>query len=214
MPKLRVNSFTVSLDGYGAGPRQSLDAPMGEGAEPLHEWFRATRTFKQMTGQTGGSTGVDEDFAARGFEGVGAWILGRNMFGPIRGPWPDLAWEGWWGPEPPYHCDVFILTHHERPPLEMEGGTTFFFVTGGIEEALARARASAGDQDVRLGGGASAIRQYVSARLVDELHLAFAPVFLGAGEPVFAGLDLPGLGYRVTRHESTELATHVLITRS
>ena len=214
MPKVRVNSFAVSLDGFGAGPNQSLENPLGVRGPELFEWFFGTRTFQQMHGQGSGSTGVDNDWAERGFENVGAWILGRNMFGPVRGPWPDDSWKGWWGDDPPYHVPTFVLTHHARQPIEMKGGTTFHFVTGGIEAALQLAQAAAGAKDVRIGGGASTIRQYLRARLIDELHLAFRPILLGAGENLFAGMDLAALGYRCTRHVSTELAMHVVLTKS
>ncbi|MGH8318809.1 MAG: dihydrofolate reductase family protein [Steroidobacteraceae bacterium] len=213
MSKLRVNSFAVSLDGYGAGPSQNLGAPLGEGGIALHEWMFATRTGRQMFAQEGGETGVDDDFAARGFEKVGAWIIGRNMFGPVRGPWPDESWRGWWGKNPPYHTPVFVLTHHPRKPLEMEGGTTFHFVTDGIESALRQARSAANGQDVRLGGGVSTLRQFLTARLIDEIHLAISPMLLGAGEALFAGLDLPRLGYRCTRHVAGARATHILLAK-
>ena len=214
MPKVRVNSFAVSLDGYGAGPEQGVEHPLGRGGESLHEWFFPTRTFQRMYGDKEGTTGVDEEFAARGMANLGAWILGRNMFGPVRGPWPDESWRGWWGEEPPYHCPVFVLTHHERPPLEMKGGTVFHFVTGGIEEALFRAKEAAGDRDVRIGGGASTVRQYLEAQLIDEMHLAISPVVLGSGEPFFAGLDLPALGYRVSEQVPSGAAMHVVFTRA
>jgi dihydrofolate reductase len=213
MSKLRVNSFSVSLDGYGAGPNQSLEEPLGVGGETLHRWIIGTRTFRKIFRNEGGSTGVDDQFAERGFENVGAWILGRNMFGPIRGPWLDDSWRGWWGDDPPYHCDVFVLTNHRRKSFPMEGGTTFHFVTGGIEDALERARKAAGGKDVRLGGGVAAIQQYFRARLIDEAHLAFAPVLLGSGQALFAGLELPALGYEVTEHVATPLATHVVLTK-
>jgi len=214
MSRLKVQSFSISLDGYGAGPNQSLQNPMGEGAGGLHTWFRGTRTFQRMLGdETKGSAGPDEDFAARGFENVGAWILGRNMFGPVRGAWPDDAWKGWWGDEPPYHVPVFVLTHHARPPLEMKGGTTFHFVTDGIEAALARAKEAAGGKDVRLGGGVSTIRQYLQAGLVDEMHLAISPVLLGSGEALLAGIDLPALGFTVAEHVATQAATHVVLRK-
>jgi dihydrofolate reductase len=213
MSKLRVACFSISLDGYGAGPRQDLQNPLGVGGHALHEWFLPTRTFKRMQGKEGGTTSVDDDFAARGFENVGAWILGRNMFGPVRGPWPDDAWKGWWGDEPPYRVPVFVLTHHPRAPIEMKGGTIFHFVTGGIAEALARAREAAGGKDVRLGGGVSTVRQYVQEGLVDELHVAISPVLLGSGEHLFAGLDWPALGYRCTEHVTTKV-THVVLTKS
>ena len=213
MSKLRVNSFSVSLDGYGAGPSQSVRDPLGVGGETLHHWVFGTRTFREVFGNEGGSTGVDDGFARRGFANVGAWILGRNMFGPVRGPWPDESWKGWWGDEPPYHCDVFVLTHHPRKSFAMQGGTTFHFVTGGIEEALARARKSAAGKDVRLGGGVATIQQYWRARLIDELHLAFAPVFLGSGEALLEGIDVAELGYEVTEHVPTPAATHIVLTQ-
>jgi dihydrofolate reductase len=212
---LVVRCFSVSADGYGAGPNQDIDNPMGVGGMPLHEWVFPTRTFQKMLfGKDGGSTGPDDDFAARGFENVGAWILGRNMFGPVRGAWPDDSWKGWWGEEPPYHCNVFVLTHHARPPLEMKGGTVFHFVTDGIEAALQRARQSAGTKNIRLGGGVATIREYLYARLVDELHLAIAPVLLGSGESLFADIDLPRLGYKVTQNVATAKAMHLVLTRS
>jgi dihydrofolate reductase len=213
MGKLSVRCFSVSVDGFGAGPNQDLQNPLGVGGPALHEWFMATRTFKSVHGASGGVTGVDDDFAARGFESIGAWILGRNMFGPIRGPWLDDAWKGWWGEEPPYHCDAFVLTHHPRAPLTMAGGTTFHFVTGGIDEALARAKASAGDRDIRLGGGVATIRQYLEARLVDELHIAVSPVLLGSGEHLLRGIDLLRLGYRIREHVPTEKTTHYVLVR-
>jgi dihydrofolate reductase len=186
---------------------------MGEGGMALQGWVLGTRTFSKMHGGEGGSTGVDDEFAARSFEGIGAWILGRNMFGPVRGPWPDEAWRGWWGDEPPYHCPVFVLTHHARAPLVMQGGTVFHFVTGGMLAALELARAAAGGLDVRLGGGVATVRQYLQAGLVDEMHLAVSPVLLGSGEALFAGLDLPALGYRCTRQVATAAATHVTIEK-
>ncbi len=213
MPKLRVNSFGISLDGYGAGPDQGLDNPLGRGGEDLHAWFYPTRTFQKMYGNEKGKTGIDDDFAARGMAGLGAWILGRNMFGPVRGPWPDETWKGWWGEEPPYRVPVFVLTHHARPSFEMKGGTVFHFVTEGIEAALERAREAAGDRDIRVGGGAATIRQYLEARLIDEMHIAVAPVVLGRGEPLFAGLDLPALGYEITGHVPSEKATHLVLSR-
>lgn len=214
MTRIRVESFTLSLDGCGAGPHQDLEHPLGVGGEALHQWAVPTRTFqRRVLGGADGTTGLDEDFAARGFSKLGAWILGRNMFGPIRGPWPDLNWRGWWGDNPPYHVPVFVLTHHARAPLAMEGGTTFHFVTGGIHEALERARAAAAGQDVRIGGGVDVIRQYLRAGLIDELHLAIAPVLLGAGERLFEGLDLPALGYGCTQFVGTEKAVHVVLRR-
>ncbi len=213
MSRLRVNSFSVSLDGYGAGPNQSLQEPLGVGGETLHRWVVGTRTFRRLFGNEGGSTGVDDEFAQRGFANVGAWILGRNMFGPVRGDWPDESWRGWWGDEPPYHCDVFVLTHHARKSFAMEGGTTFHFVTGGIEKALDRAQKVAGGKDVRVGGGVATIQQYLRARLIEELHLAFAPVLLGSGEALFKDVDLPALGYDVTEHVTTPAATHVVLAK-
>jgi dihydrofolate reductase len=212
--KLRVASYAISLDGFGAGPSQDLDNPLGVGGPELFGWAFATRTFNRMHGEEGGDTGVDDDFMARGFEGIGAWILGRNMFGPVRGPWPDETWRGWWGEEPPYHVPVFVLTHHPRAPLAMKGGTVFRFVTGGIEDALRQARQAAGGKDVRLGGGAATIRQYLRAGLVDELHLVIAPVLLGTGESLFAGLDLRALGYECAEHVAGQRAVaHVTLRK-
>lgn len=213
MPKLVIRAFSVSLDGYGAGPDQSLDNPLGRGGMALHEWAFHTRTFKKMFGQEGGETGIDDAFAARSFDNVGAWILGRNMFGPIRGDWPDDTWKGWWGDNPPYHCDVFVLTNYPRAPIAMAGGTTFHFITDGIHTALARAMEAAKGRDVRLGGGVATLRQYLQAELVDEIHLAVSPVFLGKGEHLFTGLDLPALGFQRSEHVPTELATHIVLTR-
>ncbi len=214
MSKLRIHCFAISLDGYGAGPNQSLENPLGVGGLALHQWAFATRTFQKMFGNSSGATGTDDSFMVRGFENVGAWILGRNMFGPVRGPWPDDAWKGWWGDNPPYHVPVFVLTHHARAPIAMEGGTTFHFVTDGIERALERARDAAGDRDVRLGGGVATLRQYLQAGLVDTMHVAIAPVLLGAGEPLFTGLDMPKLGYRVAEHVPTAGATHVVVSKT
>jgi dihydrofolate reductase len=213
MSRVRIASFGISLDGFGAGPGQDLQHPLGVGGEALHGWVFPTRTFQRMHGQGEGTTGVDDDFAARGFENVGAWILGRNMFGPIRGPWPDEAWKGWWGDEPPYHVPVFVLTHHARSALPMKGGTTFHFVTGGIREALQRAREAAAGQDVRIGGGVSTIRQYLRAGLVDEMHLVVSPAVLGKGEHLLSGIDLLELGLRHTEGVASEKAMHVVLTR-
>ncbi len=213
MPKLCVRSFAISIDGYGAAPDQDLANPIGVGGLALFEWAFATRTFRRMHGQEGGSTGVDEEFAARGFNNIGAWILGRNMFGPIRGPWPDESWKGWWGDEPPYHTPVFVLTNHPRASIIMNGGTVFHFVTDGIHAALERARDASGDRDIRLGGGVATIRQYLRAGLIDELHLAIAPVLLGSGEHLLAGIDATSLGYHCTEHVPTPNATHVVLTR-
>jgi len=213
MSKLRVQSFSVSLDGYGAGPNQDLENPLGVGGMALHQWAFATRTFRRMFGSDGGTSGIDDAFAARGFANIGAWIMGRNMFGPIRGPWPDDAWKGWWGDDPPYHTPVFILTNYARPPIVMNGGTTFHFVTDGIHAAHKRASEAAGDRDIRLGGGVATIRQYLSAGLIDEMHLAISPVLLGSGEPLLAGIDAAKLGYRCTEHVATEKAMHVVLTK-
>jgi dihydrofolate reductase len=213
MSKLRVNCFSISFDGYSAGPDQSLEDPLGVGAMQVFNWQFATRAFHQMTGKPGGETGMDNDLVLRGFENVGAWILGRNMFGPVRGPWPDDSWKGWWGDNPPYHVPVFVLTHHARAPLTMQGGTTFHFVTDGIHSALQQAIAAANGKDVRLGGGASTIQQYLRARLIDELHLVSSPVLIGRGESIFRDLDLPALGYQVSNHIASPNATHMFLTR-
>jgi dihydrofolate reductase len=214
MSRLIASGFTISLDGYGAGPSQSRKDPLGVGGEELHRWLVNSRTFKRMHGGEGGETGIDEDFAARSMAGLGAWILGRNMFGPIRGPWSDESWRGWWGKNPPYHVPVFVLTHYERPPLEMEGGTVFHFVTGGIEAALDRARGAAGRQDIRVGGGVATLRQYLQAGLLDEMHLAVSPILLGSGEHLLAGLDLPALGYRCREAVPGAKAVHYIVGRS
>ncbi|TGQ73192.1 MAG: dihydrofolate reductase [Mesorhizobium sp.] len=214
MSKLRVNAFTLSLDGYGAGPDQSLDNPLGVGGEDLHKWMTKTRSFYRMIGKEGGTTDTDDDFAVRSFDNLGAWILGRNMFAPSRGDWPDDSWKGWWGPNPPYHVPTFILTHHKRAPIEMEGGTTFFFVTDGIHSALEQAKEAAGGKDVRVGGGVSTLRQYLQEKLIDEMHLAVSPLLLGSGEHLFAGLDMLKLGYRCTGQVATADATHVMIGRA
>ncbi len=221
MSKLRVAAFGISIDGYGAGPGQALDDPMGVGGMALHQWVFGTRTFQKLHGDFArsligdevGRGGADDDFAARGFENLGAWIMGRNMFAPSRGAWPDDGWKGWWGNDPPYHVPVFVLTHHARAPLVMEGGTTFHFVTDGIHAALGRAREAAQGKDVRLGGGVATVRQYLAAGLIDELHLVIAPALLGRGEHLLAGIDTVGLGYRCTQHASSEHATHVVLTR-
>ncbi|MDB5961097.1 MAG: deaminase, partial [Massilia sp.] len=206
---------SISLDGFGAGPNQSLDNPMGDGGGALHQWFRGTRTFQTMIGNAGkGTDGPDEVFAARGFDNVGAWILGRNMFSPLRGPWLDDEWKGWWGEEPPYHVPVFVLTHHARAPLAMKGGTTFNFVTDGVKSAYAQAIEAANGKDVRLGGGVATVREFLAAGLVDEMHLAVSPVLLGRGESLFAGLDLPALGFEVAEHVPTAAATHVVLRKA
>jgi dihydrofolate reductase len=213
MSRLRVQSFALSLDGYGAGPGQDLQTPLGIGGVELMEWFFHTRTWQRMHGRADGETGVDDDIAAQGLEGLGAWILGRNMFGPVRGPWPDESWKGWWGDEPPYHTPVFVLTHHARSPLRMAGGTEFHFVTEGIHAALQQASAAAGSRDVRLGGGVATVREYLRAGLIDELHLAIRPVLLGAGEQFWQGMNLHALGYEVARAVAGERATHVFLRK-
>ncbi len=213
MSKVRVAAFSLSVDGFGAGPEQSLNDPLGKRGMELHSWFFRTRTFQQMFGKEEGSTDVDDDYAARGMANFGAFILGRNMFGPIRGEWPDDSWKGWWGNNPPYHTPTYILTHYPRPSIEMEGGTTFHFVTGGIEAALAQAKAAAGGRDVKIGGGVSTVRQYLNAGLIDEIHFAISPVVLGKGEAMFEGIDLPALGFRVSEHVATAHATHVVLTK-
>jgi dihydrofolate reductase len=212
MSKVRVAGFGISLDGFGAGIEQSLADPLGKHGPEIFKWFFATRTFHAMHGKEGGSTDVDDAFGRRSMENFGAFILGRNMFGPVRGPWPDDSWKGWWGPNPPYHAPTFVLTHYAREPLVMEGGTTFYFVTGGIEEALSLAKQAAGDKDVKIGGGVSTVRQYLQAGLIDSIHLALAPVLLGQGEALLPGIDLRALGFSVTEREATEHATHVVLT--
>jgi dihydrofolate reductase len=213
MSKVKVGAFSVSIDGFGAGPRQDLQNPLGVRGTELHNWFFHTEMFKKMQGQSGGTTGIDNDFAAQSFENVGAWILGRNMFGPVRGPWKDDSWKGWWGDNPPYHTPVFVLTHHARSPLAMEGGTTFHFVTDGLQPALKKAKESAQGKEVRIGGGVSVIRQYLIAGQIDEMHLAVTPVLLGEGEHLFFGINLHQLGFRLIRTVAGENATHVFITK-
>ena len=215
MSQLVVRAFSISIDGYGAGPDQSLEHPLGVGGPELFDWFFHTRTWNAMYGTGEGETGVDDDLSAKAFENIGAWILGRNMFGPIRGPWPDENWRGWWGEEPPYHVPVFVLTHHARAPLTMKGGTTFHFVTDGIESALEQARAAANGKDVRVGGGPSTIRQYLRAQLIDELHLAIAPGLMGRGEHLFQDLDMRALGYECVEHiAGTRAAAHVILRKT
>jgi dihydrofolate reductase len=213
MSRLRVHSFSISIDGFGAGPGQDLQHPLGVGGPAVFEWFFPTRTWQRMHANADGETGIDDDMAAQGFDGIGAWILGRNMFGPVRGPWPDESWKGWWGDEPPYRAPVFVLTHHPRASLEMKGGTVFHFVTDGIEAALRRATEAAHGRDVRLGGGVSTIREYLGAGLVDELHLAMAPVLLGAGEHLLGGIDMRALGYECAQHVAGKRATHVVLRK-
>jgi dihydrofolate reductase len=213
MTKVKVFGFGVSIDGFSAGVEQSLNHPLGIRGDELFQWFFPTRAFREMLGKEGGETGVDNEFGRRAMEGFGAFILGRNMFGPVRGEWPDEQWKGWWGDNPPYHAPTFILTHYPRPPVEMLGGTTFHFVTDGIESALQRAREAAGAKDVKIGGGVETVKQYVQAGHVDEIHLAFAPVALGRGESLFDGMDLRALGYRTVEHVSTDRATHIVLAK-
>lgn len=214
MSKLRVHGFSISLDGYGAGPKQDRQDPLGVGGESLHDWMVSTATFHQMQSRTGGTTGIDDQLTARGFENIGAWIMGRNMFGPIRGSWPDEDWKGWWGKNPPYHSDVFVLTHHPRQSIQMEGGTTFHFVTDGIHAALERAKNAAGYKDVRVVGGTSTIRQYLQAALIDEMHFAISPILLGSGEHLLHDIDMLALGYRCTESVTTPNAMHVVLTKA
>ncbi len=215
MSKLRVNAFSISIDGYGAGPDQSTENPLGVGGEALHDWLVGTRMFHEYQGRDPASAwgGIDDDFARRGFENLGAWIMGRNMFGPIRGPWPDDEWKGWWGKNPPYHVPVFVLTHHARAPITMDGGTTFHFVTDGIHAALERAKEAAAGKDIRLGGGVATIRQYLAAGLIDELHLAISPILLGSGEHLLGGIDLVRLGYECTQYAPSDHAAHIVLTK-
>ncbi|OWV77194.1 deaminase [Rhizobium sp. R339] len=213
MSKVRVAGFSVSVDGFGAGPEQSLNDPLGKRGPEMFQWFFHTRTFRAMMGKDDGSTGIDEDYASGAMANFGAFILGRNMFGPIRGEWPDDAWKGWWGANPPYHAPTYILTHYPREPIVMEGGTTFHFITSGIHEALDQARAAAGGKDVKIGGGVSTVRQYLQAGLVDELHFALSPVVLGQGEAMFAGIDLPALGFSVREHVASEKTTHIVLAK-
>jgi dihydrofolate reductase len=213
MAKVKVQAFTISIDGFGAGPDQSVQAPLGVGGEELHKWLVGTHTFRNMYGNSEGTEDIDDSFAKRSFENLGAWIMGRNMFGPVRGPWPDETWKGWWGDNPPYHVPVFVLTHHARDPLAMEGGTTFHFVTSGIHEALARAKEAARGKDIRIGGGVATVRQYLEAGLIDQMHLAISPILLGRGEALFAGIDLHTAGFRCTEHAATEHAMHVVLSK-
>jgi len=213
LTKVRVAGFSVSIDGFAAGPEQSLANPLGKSGPELFQWLFPTRTFRAMVGEDGGTTGLDDQYAQRSMAGFGAFVLGRNMFGPIRGAWPDQSWKGWWGDNPPYHAPTYILTHHPRPSIELEGGTTFHFVTDGIESALRQARAAAGEKDVKIGGGVDTVRQYLRAGLIDDMHLALAPVVLGQGEALFAGLDLRELGFRVVERAATDAATHLVLAR-
>jgi dihydrofolate reductase len=213
MSKLRVQSFSMSIDGYGAGPNQDLQNPLGVGGPELMEWFFQTRVWRRMHGHDDGETGTDNRMAEQGFTDIGAWIIGRNMFGPVRGPWPDDSWKGWWGDEPPFHTPVFVLTHHGRAPLKMAGGTEFRFVTEGIHVALEQATAAARGRDVRLGGGVTTIRQYLQAALIDELHLALRPVLLGSGEHLLDGINMRALGYECAEHAAGERATHFVLRK-
>lgn len=214
MGKVKVAAYSVSLDGFGAGPDQGEKEPLGIGGEALHEWIFPTKMFTRMGGKEGGTEGVDNDFAERSMENIGAWIMGRNMFGPIRGPWPNEDWKGWWGPNPPYHVPVYVLTNHSRPPLVMDGGTTFYFITEGIGKALELARVAAGEKDIRIGGGASTIRQFLLAGYIDEMHLVYAPVFLGRGESLLEGIDLLKLGFTLTQSTIGKAATHLVLQSS
>lgn len=213
MHKVKVAAFSVSLDGFGAGSDQSAEHPLGKRGEELHTWMYPTKAFQQMIGKEGGTEGTDNDFAEKSFENIGAWIMGRNMFGPIRGPWPDDAWKGWWGENPPYHVPVFVLTHHEREPVMMKGGTTFYFVTDGIKSALEKARTAANGKDIRIGGGTATIRQFLQQGLIDEIHLAISPVFLGSGENLFAGMNLPDSGFAKPEKINGEGATHIIVAK-
>jgi dihydrofolate reductase len=214
MSKVRVAGFSVSLDGFSAGIEQSLSDPLGKRGAELFQWYFHTSSFQSMHGHESGSVGdIDDKFARQSMDNFGSFILGRNMFGPVRGPWPDDSWKGWWGDNPPYHAPTFVLTHYEREPLVMEGGTTFYFVTGGIEEALERAKKAAGPKDIKIGGGASTVRQYLKAGLIDSVHLASVPVLLGQGEPLFHGTDLHALGFSVTGRQSSEFATHLTLEK-
>ena len=213
MTRIRVAGFSISLDGFGAGPEQGLHDPLGKRGTELHEWMFGTKMFHAMTGRSGGVAGVDDDYASRSMAGFGAFIIGRNMFGPVRGEWPDETWKGWWGDNPPYHAPVFVLTRHPRSPITLAGGTTFHFVTEGIDVALDLAKSAAGPRDIKIGGGVATVRQYLEARVIDELHVAVAPILLGRGEALFSGIDLPSLGYRVTEHVASKHATHVVLTK-
>lgn len=213
MSKIKVRAFSISLDGYGAGPDQRKEQPLGKRGEELHEWIFPTKMFKGMYGNGDGTEGVDNDFAENSFENLGAWIMGRNMFGPVRGPWLNDEWKGWWGENPPYHVPVYVLTNHARASITMEGGTTFHFVTDGIESALEKAKKSANGKDIRIGGGVSTIRQFLQAGYIDEMHLAVAPIFLGSGENLFAGIDLLKLGFTETKTMYGNGAVHVILTK-
>jgi dihydrofolate reductase len=214
MARVRVAGFALSIDGFGAGPEQSTKDPLGKRGMELHQWLYGTKMFHAMTGQSGGMDGIDEDYATRAMAGFGAHIIGRNMFGPVRGKWPDDSWKGWWGDNPPFHAPVFVLTHYPRSPITMEGGTTFHFVTEGIEAALDLAKSAAGACDVKIGGGVATVRQYLEAGVIDELQLAISPVVFGRGEVLFPGIDLSSFGYRVTEYAASERAMHVVLSKS
>ncbi len=214
MGRVRVGGFSISIDGFSAGPNQSLADPLGQRGTEIFQWYFRTKAFCTMHAQPGGEEGTDNDYAIRGMSNFGAFILGRNMFGPVRGPWPDDSWKGWWGTNPPYHAPTFILTHHPRKPIVMEGGTTFYFITDGIESALKQAKAAAGTKDVKIGGGVSTVRQYLAINAIDEIHLAVSPVILGKGEPLLPGIDLSALGFKVTEHSPTAYATHIVLTKA
>lgn len=213
MSKVKVAAFSISLDGFGAGINQSIENPLGIRGQELHKWMYPTKMFQKMIGREGGTEGIDNDLAEKSMENNGAWIMGRNMFGPIRGPWPNDEWKGWWGEEPPFHVPVFVLTNHSREPIEMKGGTTFHFITDGIESALERAKKAADGKDIRIGGGVSTIRQFLLAGYIDEIHFAISPVFLGSGEHLFTGVDLPNLGFKQLQKINTENATHIILSK-
>jgi dihydrofolate reductase len=213
MPQVRVHNFTVSLDGFGAGEGQSMEAPFGHAQGRLMQWFFATRTFRAMHGEPGGSTGVDEALASNWGPGIGAEIMGRNKFGPQRGPWADEEWKGWWGDNPVFHTPVFVLTHHPRPSIEMDGGTTFHFIDASPAEALDAARQAAGDLDVRIGGGPATIREFLAADLIDHLHIVVAPIVLGRGEPLWDGLEGLEGRFQTEAVSSPSGVTHLTCTR-
>ena len=213
MSKIKVKCFSISLDGYGAGPFQSLENPLGLRGTEVHTWMFPTKTFGKMIGRNDGTEGVDNDLVEKSFENIGAWIMGRNMFGPIRGNWTDDEWKGWWGEEPPYHVPVFVLTHYERKSVKMKGGTVFHFVTDGIVSAVEKAKEAAAGKDIRIGGGVSTIRQFLQAGYIDEMHFALSPIFLGSGENLFSGIDVPNLGFNKIQTINGEGATHFILTK-
>ena len=214
MSKVKVRAFSISLDGFGAGEHQDMQNPLGKRGGNLHKWIHPTKIFQEMRGQAGGTVGVDNSFMESSFDNVGAWIIGRNMFGPVRGNWADDEWKGWWGEEPPYHCPVFVLTHYERKPLKMKGGTTFHFSVNGIESALQEAKKAADGKDIRIGGGVSTIRQFLKAGYIDEIHIAQSPVFLGSGEHLFTGIDMTKLGFDKIQRIEGEEATHITLKKN